>query len=255
MPIQLIIRNPLDRDAREYIQRAGVSNAAGRAQINEFVRGIKGLGLWNSMVCWPLRSTQNAGTGTTAYSLGGLGTYNGTLVNGPTWGTDGIVFDTAIKRISFPINWGMGRVKSSVFEASISDTSGSNLRVIGGLTTPLFLNNVFAPGIWLTYAYDNAPMQSRGSFVQLPINTNTLLTLGQVSSVRSEVSKDRNVYAGANSPTPYSTNLTSVDFMTDTTGRASFFLVTADGVALSQTESNALQNLYKQTLGTGLGLP
>lgn len=95
MPINLIIRNPLDRDAREFIGRAGVSDAAARLQLNEFVRGVKQLGLWDSMVCWPLRSTQNAGTGTTAYSLGGLGTFNGTLVNGPTWGADGVAFVNA----------------------------------------------------------------------------------------------------------------------------------------------------------------
>jgi hypothetical protein len=95
MPINLIIRNPLDRDAREFIQRANVTDANGRAQLNQFVRGVKTLGLWSNMVCWPLRSTQNVGTGTTAYSLGGLGTYNGTLTNGPTWGVDGIEFATS----------------------------------------------------------------------------------------------------------------------------------------------------------------
>lgn len=90
MPINLIIRNPLDRDAREFFARANISDAAARTQLNGFVRGVKQLGLWDSMVCWPLRSTQNAGTGTAAFSLGGLGTYVGTLVNGPTWGTAGI---------------------------------------------------------------------------------------------------------------------------------------------------------------------
>ena len=45
-------------------------------------------------MCWPLRSSQNAGTGTTAYSLGGLGTYNGTLTGAslPTWGVNGVNF-------------------------------------------------------------------------------------------------------------------------------------------------------------------
>ncbi|MEI6278296.1 MAG: hypothetical protein WCQ16_02790 [Verrucomicrobiae bacterium] len=32
-------------------------------------------------------------TDTTVHSLGGLGTYPGTRVNGPVWGADGIVFD------------------------------------------------------------------------------------------------------------------------------------------------------------------
>jgi hypothetical protein len=133
MPIQLIIRNPLDRDAREYIGRAGVSDAAARLQLNEFVRGIKSLGLYTSMVCWPLRSTQNAGTGTTAFSLGGLGTFNGTLVNGPTWGADGVVFTNASsQRLTFGSSQIiLGNSDYSVFGAAkLTNVSAINLVVI-----------------------------------------------------------------------------------------------------------------------------
>jgi hypothetical protein len=63
-------------------------------QINKFVIGVKKLGLWNSMVCWPMRSIHNAGRGSTVYSLGGLHTANGTLVNAPTWGVRGITVNT-----------------------------------------------------------------------------------------------------------------------------------------------------------------
>jgi hypothetical protein len=80
-------RRGIDPDAADFCSRSGASD---RAAVSAFVRGVKDLGLYQSMVCWPLRSTQNAGTGTTAYSLGGLGTFSGTLVNGPTWGADGI---------------------------------------------------------------------------------------------------------------------------------------------------------------------
>jgi hypothetical protein len=81
------IASSFDPDARAFVQTSGATD---RAAINHFVKGIRALGLWDDMVCWPLRSAQNAGTGSTAYSLGGLGTYNGTLVNGPTWGADGL---------------------------------------------------------------------------------------------------------------------------------------------------------------------
>ncbi len=91
MPLPFQPRS-LDADAAAFIQRSGATD---RAAINAFVRGIKALGLYDNMVCWPLRSSQNAGTGTTAYSLGGLGTFNGTLTNGPTWEVDGIEFTAA----------------------------------------------------------------------------------------------------------------------------------------------------------------
>lgn len=91
--MSILIKPAYDADASTYFTTAGVTNTAGRQQISRFVTGIKDLGLWSNMVCWPLRSSQNAGTGTTAYSLGGLGSYNGTLTNGPTWGEDGVIFD------------------------------------------------------------------------------------------------------------------------------------------------------------------
>jgi hypothetical protein len=40
-----------------------------------------------------MRSIHNAGTGSTVYSLGGLGTFNGTMVNSPVWGYNGIFFN------------------------------------------------------------------------------------------------------------------------------------------------------------------
>jgi len=105
-----------DADAVAYFQRAGVTDGTGKGQINAFVKGIKNLGLWSSMVSWPLRSTQNAGTGTTAYSLGGLATYDGTLTNGPTWGTSGVVFDGVDDRIALPNNsFGTGNSPMSGF--------------------------------------------------------------------------------------------------------------------------------------------
>ncbi len=77
----------LDSDARAF---AAASGATDVAALSAFAKGIKALGLWNSMVCWPMRSTQNAGTGTTVFSFGGLSGGNATLVNGPTWGANGI---------------------------------------------------------------------------------------------------------------------------------------------------------------------
>jgi len=64
--------------------------------INSFVKGTKQLGLWNSMVCWPLRSSQNASSTLTAYSLGGYGNFNGNLVNvGTSYSSQGIVASTS----------------------------------------------------------------------------------------------------------------------------------------------------------------
>jgi hypothetical protein len=87
--------NKWELDVQAYLNACNITATTPRAQIRDFAAGVNALGLWNSMVCWPLRSTQNAGTGTTAYSLGGLGTHNMTLVGGPTWGSDGLTMTTA----------------------------------------------------------------------------------------------------------------------------------------------------------------
>lgn len=103
----------LDIDTIRYAQR--VKSGSGNTilpeplkQINKFVVGVKKLGLWNSMVCWPMRSIHNAGTGSTVYSLGGFGAFNGTMVNGSVWGQNGILVQSSISSsvdvANFPIS-------------------------------------------------------------------------------------------------------------------------------------------------------
>ena len=103
----------LDIDTIRYAQR--VKSGSGTTilteplkQINKFVIGVKKLGLWNSMVCWPMRGIHNAGTGSTVYSLGGQGVFNGTMVNGPVWNQNGILVQSSISSsidvANFPIN-------------------------------------------------------------------------------------------------------------------------------------------------------
>jgi hypothetical protein len=113
-----------DADAAAYFVTAGVTDATAKTQINAFVVGVKDLGLYSNMVCWPLRSAQNAGTGTTAYSLGGLGTYNGTLTNGPTWGTDGVTFSPTNSCLQFSYLLPTGT--HTIFAVGLNNTTINN---------------------------------------------------------------------------------------------------------------------------------
>jgi hypothetical protein len=129
------IASSFDPDARAFVQTSGATD---RAAINHFVKGIRALGLWDDMVCWPLRSAQNAGTGSTAYSLGGLGTYNGTLVNGPTWGADGVNFNAASAT-----NWRDGNIYSAADKSwvpSISKQTTNGGALIDGLNRITLFN-------------------------------------------------------------------------------------------------------------------
>jgi len=93
-----------DADALTYFTNTGITDLTARRQINDFVVGVKALGAWSTMVCWPMRSSQNAGTGSTVYSLGGGGTFNGTMAAGATWGAEGITFNGSTGRVSTALN-------------------------------------------------------------------------------------------------------------------------------------------------------
>ena len=93
LPINAKAKRLIDDDTLSYIARAGVTNHEAINSLNSFVRGIKSLGLWSSMVSWPFRSAQNIGTGLLAYSLGGLTTANATL-SGGSWTSNGFSFSS-----------------------------------------------------------------------------------------------------------------------------------------------------------------
>jgi hypothetical protein len=67
----------------------------GLRQLNQFVKEIKKIGIWDDMVCWPMRQSHNAGSGTTVYSFGGFAksTFNGSIINNGTWTPNGILLD------------------------------------------------------------------------------------------------------------------------------------------------------------------
>jgi len=85
----------LQNETRQYLRRL---YAYGRelaptdvADIDNFVKGLKQLNLWHKIICYPLRSIHNLGSGARVLSLGGLDQADGTLVNSPSWGTTGLV--------------------------------------------------------------------------------------------------------------------------------------------------------------------
>ena len=114
-------------DTQADLNVCNISAPLPRQQIRDFAKGVDDLGLWDSMVCWPLRSSQNDGSGTTAFSLGGFGTYNGTLVSGPTWGADGVE-NTSANSINLNNLFTSTKIFVHVFaKTDTSDTNGASL--------------------------------------------------------------------------------------------------------------------------------
>jgi len=232
-----------DADARAFINTSG---ATARAELNHFVKGIKKLNLYSSMVCWPLRSTQNAGTGSTAYSLGGLGTYNGTLVNGPTWGADGVNFNSASARIAVTLSLSQPLTVMGVANIKTLTNGGA---IIDGSVNRISLFNGSSSGKTSLFAGDF--LDSSNSYTT---NTN-LFTAGYANGIGSVVylngTAGTTANAGTNGigPTVIIGNNTVLNFGDKNIDIA--FCAIFNGQAYNDT----VRSLYKFTLGQGLGLP
>lgn len=280
------ITSSFDADARAYIQTSG---ATATAEINHFVKAIKRLGLWNSMVCWPLRSSQNAGTGTTAYSLGGLGTYNGTLINGPTWQTNGIYINgqQGVQLISSFLNYPYGAGQYGVSSFAVANPlewqlENSNLVFFGSspsnnwkfesgnfeITTGVYGGNTIKLQMSMVDyngKYANECLRLFGSplitknkysyFGYTPSNIyqNCLLVVDNISSTTGEYAVLDETYGVLNSGIYTNSNIGCGGRTSNTKGIVSIVGYFSNNINASQHQQ--VLNIYKQTLGQGLGLP
>jgi hypothetical protein len=248
----------MDSDAAAYCARSG---AADRIAINAFVRGVKALGLWSNMVCWPLRSSQNAGTGTTAFSLGGLGTFNGTLVNGPTWGADGVALTEATQSIT---RSGFDTPGSPMTFGIVNDKSNTaaqmRLGVLGGIPKRAIVTEAVN-----TRSFDIRNASNNQLYLWLPSPSTAFL----FKSVSIAGNVSANGYLNGSAISPASSNLAGAGWddaagnstelvfstlATDATIRVAFMFI-ASGLAATAAQQASLHTLYRATLGTGLGLP
>lgn len=250
-----------DADAAAYFDRAGVTDAVAKSQINAFVKGVKDLGLYNNMVSWPLRSAQNKGSGTTAYSLGGFGTYDGTLTNGPTWGASGITFDGTNDYISI-----------TTFVTGYLNTlfySGSHSAITNVEKAMYFYGNEIGTSFSASFGIEATSLTSPFPDVG---RTTTISGLGsgvQYSATgvfNPAGSSMARFYNGGskviNSSVTYPTSSTAevnigtrLGVITNSPFLGTIAIATYFNTALSDANVAALHALYKTTLGTGLGLP
>jgi hypothetical protein len=265
-----------DPDARAFVNTSGATD---RAAINYFVKGIKRLGLWDDMVCWPLRSAQNAGTGSTAYSLGGLGTFNGTLVNGPTWGANGVQRNSGANGfISIPsleiATYGQFSILGAISLSAVANAAQINLLAVeyntesvsatgrigfytqtdGVRNVLIQANNTLAQDVKREFTSttstitDNAFHFFGGSITPQPAMARTLTRNG--SSIGSDSGSMAGTWdaVGSNSAI-----LAAQGNNTSYTAKSSFAMFVSS--AITAANQNDVYSLYKSTLGQGLGLP
>jgi hypothetical protein len=257
-----------DADAAAYFNRATVTDATAKQQINAFVVGVKGLGLWNNMVCWPLRSAQNKGSGTTAYSLGGYGTYDSSIVGTISWGTNGMVYanDSSYKYIAYGpgLTQSFNSSNSCFAVGAISATTSQFRRYIGASAVAASELSTFMISPNSTSMNSiNTWSESVGSDVVISGELSNFNWLGisfDYSTGSNNVNGQLNTTFGTTSrasSTPVSRQFqigggqSLQDTFTGTMSFAAYFPASV----VSQTNKSSLYSLYKTTLGTGLGLP
>lgn len=241
------------------------------ADVAKYVQGVYALGIWSTMSCWPLRSAQNAGTGTTVFSLGGLGIHDGTMVDGPSWGADGIAF-SGVARITTSTLGGLFRNSGAGWMVGVSQnssTSGSQYTVFHS-TSDNAVNTLFALTTTRLAARGalgrrldvDTVVQSSASGV----NTNWNYIEGRANwaagtiqgVINGSTASAQNFPSGAgNTPDADSPVGILIGGLPASSGNFSgtISLVVVSRTLPSLPEAEQMRALYKSTLGRGLSLP
>ena len=250
-------RRGIDPDAAAFCSRSGASD---RAAVSAFVRGVKDLGLWESMVCWPLRSTQNAGTGTTAYSLGGLGTFDGTLVNGPVWDSAGLDFDGSDDRVTLPNgSFGTGNAATSIWAFLKNDTNAVRMIALSHGNNNSAADSFSLESPSFATADDSATVAFTASIIAAKSTAWKGLFAGNTTAgFRGKDGGTVTQFSLDNALNKTGASC-AIGAFGDPAGVAPFDGKIAAVIRIATTPTTQLNGdvytLYKNTLGTGLGLP
>jgi hypothetical protein len=200
--------------------------------------------------------------------LGGLGTYNGTLIGGPTWGADGITFDGTNDYILTDVEVSDYPLGVSIISAFNAPTDTQDFSMFFGDEGDLGIRHF-------------CMIRRAGSANQVSISTNLSsslifssqnITFGQFNQVHARVVAPSNFISvnstaeasstgtGTFTVTPITEDRIGFGARLKATTPAFYAKMTASFGALFSTGSSSSQmqsvkDLYKNTLGQGLGLP
>lgn len=134
-----------DIDTKRYLNRVNTYRSlnglpdiqkSDATDIDNFVIGLKDLGLYNDVICWLFRSIHNVGAGVLVASLGGFIIRDATLISGtttlPAWTTNGIQISATNQGIDTNVNqqrdFGTRGLYSSLF--FIESTANEGRRIV-----------------------------------------------------------------------------------------------------------------------------
>jgi len=273
-----------DIDTKRYLNRvntyrslSGIPSITNgdAVDIDNFIVGLKDLGFWNNMVCWPLRSQHNIGTSTTVLSLGNLGSsnYNGTMVGTAVWSTSGITFGGAVNsssiklpdNIRFQIPYSASIFGCLNYQAGVIEDN--NFAIFscadedGDPTFPgVLINQQVSQGV-VPYVTRNSTryfQATRGGVFSTGFSTVAgTFELNAQSNFRNGSLIAREANLGTMNPAVRVINrmICSIGRGNYVTGNVTASISLITGRVLTTSEMTSLHNLYKSTIGKGLGLP
>lgn len=251
----------LDKDVKQYLKRMsadGIKTPADIYSVNDFVVGLKDLNLWQGCSIFCLRNNQNSGTGISVYGFGNVRMYQETMVNGPIWSANGIVFRADGQHITKTF-----RIFNSPFTIIFCDkkevlSSSMRLRYIGDIGQKYGDANIVNTRDFNLRNSTNGAISSGSPTA----NTNFIVkgaSLDNSFSMRSYgngvlLNSAINTTAGGWDPNPEGfSRFLQVTFASDTSITVPLFCFW--NLNLSGTDHINFYNLYKNTAGKGLGLP
>lgn len=247
----------LDIDVKNYAKRiidAGYKCPADINSVSDFVKGLKTYNLWGNLICWPLRANQNAGSGSSLYSLGNIGVYNGTLAS-TTWDANGLIFNGSSSRVSTTLSYitsdhtsiSVSRYNSIAGNQTIfsKDDAGSNRQFNHTSDGSSIAPAVFNPSARTMFV--GSP--SVGSFNYITLRNSASLT-------------NANRNGGSQTTATAGTMLDgTANVSIGSLSNSIFFfngVISFAGIInsyISDTDRSNFYTIYKSTLGKGLGLP
>lgn len=266
-----------DVDTKRYLNRVNTYRAlsglpdiqkSDAADIDNFVIGLKDLGIWNQSICFLLRSQHNVGAGSRVFSIGGQDNVIGNAVGSPTWSLSGITF-SGTNYITAPL--GRSIQTSEVSIASVCDSPSPQPGFTAGYPHPVFIGGpsylthpyftivslATSGSTWIaggsqgsspalnsqTIRMNGGALNSSG--VQNYLNGNIATT---TTTIQNNLSFDRILICGRWAYNVVECRLGS--YGVGWVGTQSFVIVSLDYINFA-----SLQSLIKQTIGKGLGLP
>jgi hypothetical protein len=270
-----------DIDTKRYLNRVNTYRSliglspitnSDAVDIDNFIIGLKDLGLWYNIICYPFRSIHNIGSGATALSLGGgqqVGA-DATLINAATWSNEGVtrvtasgsLFSTTVKQIDVaPCAHGavvknatdLGNNAGYWFTAGIN-VSGRQFSIGNSSTIAQNFNtyvNLWPPGVVNVGATNVAglPSFTRTSRHYFSHRLTTGTTC-RFSLNRNQVNQG-SVGSNWNSSSPQFVRFGAYNVALNLTASFAFL----SNSLVSDIQDASLYSLIKTTIGKGLELP